>query len=101
MRRYTQTTFENINHAQTQGFVPRRTVLRFIAEPSAENINLEDQLRFGCSREFNQKAVIEAIEEIPTLLIGVMTDDFGCGHETITLPKRSKNMQILVCKQEQ
>ncbi|KAJ1364627.1 hypothetical protein KIN20_024756 [Parelaphostrongylus tenuis] len=92
MRRDTQTTFENINRAQARIFVPRRTVLRFLAKYSAENIDLEDQLRSGCSRESDQKAVIEAIEKILTLIMGVLTDDFIDGHEIITLPKRSENM---------
>ncbi|KAJ1356763.1 hypothetical protein KIN20_014537 [Parelaphostrongylus tenuis] len=70
MRRDTQTTFENINRAQAQEFVSRRTMLRFFAEFRAENIDLEDQLRSRCSREVGRKTVIESIEENPTLLWG-------------------------------
>ncbi|KAJ1347794.1 hypothetical protein KIN20_002957 [Parelaphostrongylus tenuis] len=68
---------------QTQAFLSRQTALGFFAEFRSCNTNLKNQLLSGRPRETNRETVIEETEEVPTLTIEELADDFDFDHAAI------------------
>ncbi|KAJ1366864.1 hypothetical protein KIN20_027645 [Parelaphostrongylus tenuis] len=72
---------------------------RLLAEFRAGNTNLKDELRSGYLREVGRKAVIEAAEEDPILIIEELADDLDCGHATVSTwtlsRRRHRNLLLL------
>jgi len=73
-----ETACNNINCAKGPKTVSIRTVYYWYAKFRADNTDLNDQPRSGRPREIDREAVIEAIEEDPTLTTEDLAGDFEC-----------------------
>jgi histone-lysine N-methyltransferase SETMAR len=74
-----QTATANVNRAKGAGTVHQATTYRWFAKFREDNTNLDDQPRSGRPREIDREAVIEAIDEDPTLTVRDLANDFECG----------------------
>ena len=66
----------NINRANGRQVVSERTAYRWFAKFREDNTDLNDQPKSGRPHEIDRDAVIEAIEENPTLTIKELAEDF-------------------------
>ncbi len=78
LRHDAQTAFNNIIRAHGEQIASRRTIFNWFAKFHDDNTDLNDQPRSGRPREIDRGAVIEAIEEDPTLKTDELADDFEC-----------------------
>lgn len=75
-----QTAFDNITRAHGRQVVSRKTVFNWYGKFRDEGTgDLNDKPRSGRPREIDRQAVIEAIEEDPTLTVRDLANDFDCG----------------------
>ena len=74
---------ERINDAWGSGTVGRQTAYDWFAKFKAGEDNLNDQPRSGRPKEVDRQAVLEAIEEHPSLTCRMLADDFDCSPQTI------------------
>lgn len=72
-----------INEAWGDGTVGVSTVRERFREFKAGNEDLGDQPREGRPQEVDRQAVLEAIEENPSLTTRMLAGDFDCSHMTI------------------
>jgi histone-lysine N-methyltransferase SETMAR len=77
------TAANNINRAKRRQVVTDRTARRWFAKFREDNTDLNDQPRSGRPREIDREAIIEAIEEDPTLPLADLADDFDCTQQQI------------------
>jgi hypothetical protein len=63
--------------------VGRRTAYEWFAKFKAGQDELEDQPRSGRPQEVDRQAVLEAIEESPSLTTRMLAEDFDCCFKTI------------------
>lgn len=78
-----KTAANQINQAKGRGTVSERTAQWWFAKFCNGDTELEDQPRTERPREIDREAVIEAIEEDPTLTTGDLANDFECSNEQI------------------
>lgn len=76
-------TARRINEAWGEGTVGERTVRERFVEFKAGNEDLTHKQGAGCPREIERDAVLEAIEETPSLTTRMLAEDFGCSHTAI------------------
>jgi histone-lysine N-methyltransferase SETMAR len=63
--------------------IGRSTAKEWFAKFNAGNEELEDKARSGRPIEVDRQAVLNAIEETPSLTTRMLADDFDCDHTTI------------------
>jgi transposase len=73
----------NICKVYGEGIVAERTVRKWFKIFREESDRLTDNPRSGRPREVNRHAVIEAIEENPSMTTRMLAEDFDCHHSTI------------------
>lgn len=74
---------KRINEIWGEGTVGKTMVYKWIKKFKDGDENLEDQPRLGRPREIDRQAVLEAIEEAPSLTTRMLADDFECDQWTI------------------
>lgn len=72
-----------INGAWGEGTVGESTVRERFREFKAGNEELKDQSRSGRPQEVDRQAVLEAIEETPSMTCEMLAEDFECSPQTI------------------
>jgi transposase len=73
-----RTAAANVNRAKGDNTVHQSTAFRWFAKFRNDNTDLNDQPRSGRPQEIDRDAVIEAIEEDPTMSTETLADDFEC-----------------------
>jgi histone-lysine N-methyltransferase SETMAR len=74
---------KKICEAYGEGIVSVRTAQEWFKKFREGNEDLSDKPRSGRSREVNRQAVVNAIEEDPSMTTRMLADDFDCDHVTI------------------
>ncbi|KAJ1363104.1 hypothetical protein KIN20_022871 [Parelaphostrongylus tenuis] len=71
-----------------EGTVGKTAVYDHFKEFKAGNESLSDKPRSGRSREVDRQAVLDRLEECPSLSSRMLGDEFDCDQKTIlTIPK--------------
>ncbi|KAI1711675.1 histone-lysine N-methyltransferase SETMAR [Ditylenchus destructor] len=74
---------DNINRAKGAGTVSRTTAYEWFSKFKSGNMTIEDNPRSGRPREVDRDAVVNAIEEHPSMTTRMLADDFDCSHFAI------------------
>ncbi|KAI1720587.1 histone-lysine N-methyltransferase SETMAR [Ditylenchus destructor] len=76
---------ENINRAKGVGTVAQRTAYEWYSKFKSGNLTIEDNPRAGRPREVDRAAVVNAVEEHPSMTTRMLADDFDCSFKEIAL----------------
>uniref|UniRef100_A0A914D7K3 Mos1 transposase HTH domain-containing protein n=1 Tax=Acrobeloides nanus TaxID=290746 RepID=A0A914D7K3_9BILA len=76
----------NINRAYGDGTVKERTAQQLFSKFRSGNLAVEDNPRSGRPREIDRVAVVNAVEEHPSMTIRMLAEDFDCSHVWSTHP---------------
>lgn len=79
-----QKVTSQINEIWGEGTTGKTAVYKWIARLKAGETNLKDQPRSRRPKEVNRQAVLEAIEETPSLTTRMFAEDFDCCFKTTT-----------------
>lgn len=74
---------ENINRAKGAGTVAQRTAERWFSNFRSDKMDIDDKPRSGRPREVDRDAVVNAVEEHPSMTTRMLTEDFDCSHMQI------------------
>ena len=74
------TATQRINKAWGDGTVTKSTAYRWIEKFEAGQEDFADDPRSGRPRDVNCHAIIETIEENPSMTTRMLAEDFGCSH---------------------
>jgi len=76
-------TVGRINRAWGERTVGKSTVYEWFQKFCEGEESLEDRTRLGRPIEVDRQAVLDTIEEHPSLTTRMLAEDFGCGHTII------------------
>lgn len=74
------TATQRINKAWGDGTVTKSTAYRWIEKFEAGQEDFADDPRSGRPRDVNCHAIIETIQENPSMTTRMLAEDFGCSH---------------------
>ena len=73
----------NINRAKGAETVAYTTAKKWFSKFRSGNLETDDKKRSGCPREVDRDAVVNTVEDHPSMTTRMLSDDFGCSHTEI------------------
>ena len=74
---------QNINRVKGHGTVGYTTAKTWFSKFRSGNLAVKDKKRSGRPREVDRVAVVNAIEDHPSMTTRMLAEDFGCSHFAI------------------
>jgi transposase len=76
-------TVTNINRAKGAGTVDYSTAKRWFSKFRSGNFETDDNKRSGRPREVDRDAVVNTVEDHPSMTTRMLADEFNCSHTEI------------------
>ena len=73
----------NINRAKGAGTVAYSTAKRWFSKFRSGNLETDDKRRYGRPREVDRDAVVNTVEDHPSMTTRMLADEFNCSHTEI------------------
>ena len=73
----------NINRAKGAGTVAYSTAKRWFSKFCSGNVETDDKKRSGRPREVDRDAVVNTVEDHPSMTTRMLADEFNCSHTEI------------------
>lgn len=74
---------DNINRAKGNGTVSKATAYLWFSKFRSNQMDTADKKRSGRPREVDRVAVVNAVEDHPSMTTRMLADDFDCHHSVI------------------
>lgn len=76
-------TLNNLNGAKGPGSVSHRTIQRWFSKFRSGNLHINDKKRSGRPREVDRTAVVNSVDDQPSLTTRMLAEEFNCSHTEI------------------